>query len=164
MILMDHENGHLRQALYARRKKRNTPGGTDARHTTAKEAIDGLARADWDKNMKDAFKQMAPRLRDIRATLKEQEEALRKKMLAQEHAKKAAEREAKKAAEKESGTPQVEARPPPKPSLKGKEREVVPPPSTSAAAVPAAVRSAVLFPGLSISHIFTYALPKLSLL
>lgn len=93
MKLMDLENERLRKQLLGkgRRKTQSKRTSGRARHMTAAENLDMLARQDWESSMKDVFKEAGPRFRVLKKHILEYQKQVEK-------AKKAAEREAKKAA------------------------------------------------------------------
>ncbi|PSR73939.1 hypothetical protein PHLCEN_2v10246 [Hermanssonia centrifuga] len=58
MVLMDLENGSLCQQAFAKEKKRQARfNTTHARHLTAEENIDALARAEWEGRMQVLFRE-----------------------------------------------------------------------------------------------------------
>ena len=93
MKLMDLENERLRKQLLEKGKKKTQNRLTSgrARHMTAAEHLDLMARQDWESGMKDVFKEVAPKFRILKKRILEYQKAIVK-------AKKAAEREARKAA------------------------------------------------------------------
>ena len=62
MKLMDLENGRLRKQVLEKGKRKNQGKLTSgqARHMTAAEHLDLLARQDWESGMKDVLKEAAP--------------------------------------------------------------------------------------------------------
>src|SRR5271155_1427231 len=62
MKLMDLENERLRKQVFEKGKKKNQNKLTSghARHMTAAENLDLLARQDWERGIKDVFKEAAP--------------------------------------------------------------------------------------------------------
>ena len=67
MVLMDDENERLRQrALGKEKKQRKKQTTSHPRHLTATEALDALARADFEQKMKNLFKEAVGVFRDCR--------------------------------------------------------------------------------------------------
>ena len=93
MKLMDMENERLRKRAFEkeRRKKLNKLTSGHARHMTAEENINLLARQDWESRMKDILKEAAPRFKVLKKNILDYHKEIEK-------ARKVAEREAKKAA------------------------------------------------------------------
>ena len=93
MKLMDLENGRLRKRVFEKEKQRNPNKQSSgrARHMTAAENLDLLARQDWESRMKDVFKEASPRFKVLKKNILDHQKAIEK-------AKTLAEREAKKAA------------------------------------------------------------------
>jgi hypothetical protein len=93
MKLMDLENERLRKRAFAKEKKKGQHklASGRARHMTAAEHLDFLARLDWERVMKEVFKEAAPQFKILKKNITDHEKAIEK-------AKKVAEREAKKAA------------------------------------------------------------------
>ena len=93
MKLMDLENERLRKQVFEKGKKKNQNKLTSghARHMTAAENLDLLARQDWERGIKDVFKEAAPRFRILKKNILDYQKEVEK-------AKKVAEREARKAA------------------------------------------------------------------
>lgn len=93
MKLMDLENERLRKQVFEKGKRKNQNKLTSghARHMTAAENLDLLARKDWESGMKDVFKEAAPRFRVLKKNILDYQKEVEK-------AKKVAEREARKAA------------------------------------------------------------------
>ena len=93
MKLMDLENERLRKKVFEKGKRKNQGKLTSghARHMTAAENLDFLARQDWESRMKDVFKEVAPRFRILKKNILDYQREIEK-------AKKAAEREARRAA------------------------------------------------------------------
>ena len=93
MKLMDLENERLRKKVFEKGKRKNQGRLTSghARHMTAAENLDFLARQDWESRMKDVFKEVAPRFRILKKNILDYQREIEK-------AKKVAEREARKAA------------------------------------------------------------------
>jgi hypothetical protein len=92
MKLMDLENERLRKRAFGKekRKAKNAQSSGQARHMTAAENLDLLARQDWESRMKDVFKEAAPRFKVLKKGILDYYKEIEK-------AKKVAEREAKKA-------------------------------------------------------------------
>jgi hypothetical protein len=71
MKLMDLENEKLRKRAFAREgqkaQKKLVTGW--AHHITANENLDILAREDWEKLMKEVFKELSPRLKVWKKTI-----------------------------------------------------------------------------------------------
>ena len=100
MKLMDLENERLRKRAFEKekRKAQNKRSSGQARHMTAAENLDLLARQDWESRMKDVFKEAAPQFRVLKKSILDYHKQIEKaKQVAGREAKKA-EREAKKAA------------------------------------------------------------------
>jgi hypothetical protein len=99
MKLMDLENEKLRKRAFAReeRKTKKKLVAGQARHMTAEENLDMLAREDWEKLMKDIFKELAPRLKVQKKTITLFYQNLEKERKAAERAQKTEERQTKKA-------------------------------------------------------------------
>ena len=97
MKLMELENERLRKRAFEKKgqKKQNMPTSGRARHMTAAENLDWLARHDWESLMKDVFKEAALRFKVLKKNITDYQKALEKE-------KKAAEREAKAAAAAEA--------------------------------------------------------------
>jgi hypothetical protein len=93
MKLMDLENERLRKQVFekGRRKNQNKLTSGHARHMTAAKNLDLLARQDWERGMKDVFKEAAPKFRVLKKNILDYQKEVEK-------AKKTAEREARKAA------------------------------------------------------------------
>jgi hypothetical protein len=93
MKLMELENERLRKRAFEKkgRKKQNMHTAGLARHMTAAENLDWLARHDWESLMKDLFKEAAPQFKVLKKNIADYQKALKKE-------KKTAEREAKAAA------------------------------------------------------------------
>jgi hypothetical protein len=71
MKLMDLKNEKLRKRVFTRegqKSKKNLVTG-QARHMTAEENLNMLAREDWEKLMKEVFKELAPRLKVQKKTI-----------------------------------------------------------------------------------------------
>lgn len=68
MKLMDLENERLRKQAFRKVKQKNQNRLTSghARHMTAAESLDLLARQDWERWMKDVFKEAAPRFKVLK--------------------------------------------------------------------------------------------------
>jgi hypothetical protein len=100
MKLMDLENEKLRKRAFAReaRKKVTSLTTGQARHMTANDTLEILARQDWEKAMKDVFKELAPHLKVLKKTITLFYQNLEKEKKAAERVRKADERRAKKAA------------------------------------------------------------------
>ncbi|PSS32144.1 hypothetical protein PHLCEN_2v2100 [Hermanssonia centrifuga] len=61
MVLMDLENGNLRERAFAKGKKREMKvDTTHARHMTAEESLNVLAKIDWQNKMQAVFKDGKP--------------------------------------------------------------------------------------------------------
>jgi hypothetical protein len=93
MKLMDLENERLRkQALEkGKRKNQNRLTSGRARHMTATENLDLLARQDWESRMKDMFKEAAPRFKVLKKNILDSQKAVEKaKTVAEQETKKAA--------------------------------------------------------------------------
>jgi hypothetical protein len=100
MKLMDLENERLRKRAFEKdkRKANNKQTSGQARHMTAAENLDLLARQDWESRMKDVFKEAAPRFKILKKNILDYYKDIEKaKKVADREAKKA-EREAKKVA------------------------------------------------------------------
>jgi hypothetical protein len=97
MKLMELENERLRKCAFEKqgRKRQNMPTSGRARHMTAAENLDWLARHDWESLMKDVFKEAAPRFKVLKKNIADYQRVLEKE-------KKAAERAAKTAAAAEA--------------------------------------------------------------
>ena len=91
--LMDLENERLRKQAFRKVKQKNQNRLTSghARHMTAAESLDLLARQDWERWMNDVFKEAAPRFKVLKKNIIDHLKAIEK-------ARKAAEQTAKKAA------------------------------------------------------------------
>ena len=99
MKLMDLENEKLRKRAFAReeqKSKKKLVAGR-ARHMTTEDNLDVLAREDWEKLMKEVFKELAPRLKVQKKTITLFYQNLEKERKAAERAQKAEERKTKKA-------------------------------------------------------------------
>jgi hypothetical protein len=92
MKLMDLENERLRKQVLEKGKRKNNSklASGRARHMTAAENLDLLARQDWESRMKDVFKEAAPRFRVLKKDIVNYHKALEK-------ARKVAERQARQA-------------------------------------------------------------------
>ena len=93
MKLMDLENERLRKCVFEKERRKNQPKlySGQARHMTATEHLDSLARQDWESGMKAVLKEAAPRFKVLKKNITDYQKAMEK-------AKKVAEREAKRAA------------------------------------------------------------------
>jgi DDE superfamily endonuclease len=93
MKLMDLENERLRKQAFRKAKQKNQNRLTSghARHMTAAESLDLLARQDWERRMKDVFKEAAPQFKVQKKNITDHLKAIEK-------ARKVAEQAAKKAA------------------------------------------------------------------
>jgi hypothetical protein len=93
MKLMDLENERLRKRIEEKGKRKYQSKLTSgrARHMTAAENLDLLARQDWESGMKDVFKEAAPQFRVLKKNILDYQKEIEK-------AKKVAEQEARKAA------------------------------------------------------------------
>jgi hypothetical protein len=93
MRLMDLENERLRKRVFAKEKQKSQNKRTSghARHMTANENLDLLARQDWESRMRDVFKEAAPRFKALKKNIVDYHKTTEK-------ARKVAEREARKAA------------------------------------------------------------------
>ena len=100
MKLMDLENQRLRKRAFEKEKRKatNKRSSGQARHMTAAENLDLLARQDWESQMKDVFKEAAPQFRVLKKTILDYYKEVEKAKKAAEHEAKKAEREAKKIA------------------------------------------------------------------
>jgi hypothetical protein len=92
MKLMDLENERLRKQVFerAKRKTQNKLTSGHACHMTATENVDFLARQNWERGMKDVFKEAGPRFKVLKKSILDYQRAI-------EIARKVAEQEAKKA-------------------------------------------------------------------
>jgi hypothetical protein len=99
MKLMDLENERLRQKAFAKdqRKaaKRKLTSG-QARHMTAPEMLDQLARQTWECKMGDLFKEASERFKILRKAIDDFHKEIAAEKKAQEKVRKAEERHAKK--------------------------------------------------------------------
>ena len=86
MKLMDLENARLRKQLLEKGKRKPQSKRTSGRaqHMMAAKNLDLLARQDWESDMKDVFKEAAPRFRVLKKCILEYQKEVEK-------AKKAAE-------------------------------------------------------------------------
>ena len=93
MKLMDLENERLRKQVLekGKRKTNSKLASGRARHMTAAENLDLLARQDWESRMKDVLKEAAPRFRVLKKDIVDYHKVLEK-------ARKVAEQEARWAA------------------------------------------------------------------
>ena len=112
MKLMDLENKQLRQKAFAKDQRKAAKGkltSGQARHMTAPEMIDLLARQTWESTMKDLFKEASERFKAMRKEIDEHHKQIIAEKKAAEKAKKAAEREVKRVeAEVEKARTQAE--------------------------------------------------------
>jgi DDE superfamily endonuclease len=112
MKLMDLENERLRQKAFAKEQKKAAKqklASGQARHMTAPEMMDLLARQTWEATMKDLFKEASEKFKVQRKGIDDYHKGLAAEKKAKEKARKAAEREAKKAeAEAEKARAQAE--------------------------------------------------------
>jgi hypothetical protein len=99
MKLMDLENERLRQKAFAKDKrkaaKRKLTSG-QARHMTAPEMLDSLARQTWESTMGDLFKEASERFKALRKAIDDHHKQIAAEKKAEEKARKAEERRAKK--------------------------------------------------------------------
>ena len=99
MVLMDDENERLRQRALGKEKKQQKKQTTShPRHLTATEALDALARADFEQKMKNLFKEAVGVFRDRRNKINAHAKTVIAAAKAQEREQKAAERRAATAA------------------------------------------------------------------
>jgi len=87
MKLMDLENERLRKQAFekVKRKGQNKLASGRARHMTATENLDFLARQDWESLMKDVFKEAAPRFRVLKKSILDYEKEVEKAKKVAEH-------------------------------------------------------------------------------
>jgi hypothetical protein len=93
MKLMDLENEWLRKQVFEKAKRKNQSKLTSgrARHMTAAENLDFLTQQDWERGMKDIFKEAAPRFKVLKKHILDYQWAVEKtRKLAKNEAKKAA--------------------------------------------------------------------------
>jgi hypothetical protein len=98
MKLTDLENKRLRKQVFdrAKRKTQNKLTSGRARHMTATENLDFLARQDWERGMKDVFREAGPRFKVLKKSILDYQKAIEK-------VRKVAEQEAKKVAAVSTG-------------------------------------------------------------
>jgi hypothetical protein len=99
MKLMDLENERLRQKAFGKdqRKARKKLASGQARHMTAPEMMDLLARQTWETVMGDVFKEASERFKVQRKMIDDYHKGIAAEKKAAEKARKAAARQAKKA-------------------------------------------------------------------
>ena len=103
MKLMDMENKRLHQKAFTKCQQKAAKKLTSgqARHMTATEMMDSLARQTWESAMRDLFKEASERFKAQRKAIDNYHKQIAANRKAEEKARKAAERQAKKA-EKEA--------------------------------------------------------------
>lgn len=102
MKLMDLENERLRQKAFAKEQRKAAKqklASGQARHMTAPEMMDLLARQTWESTMKDLFKEASEKFKVQRKVIDDYHKGLAAEKKAKEKAQKAAERRAKKVEE-----------------------------------------------------------------
>lgn len=92
MKLMDLENERLRKRVFEKenRSKQSKLTSARARHMTAIEMLDFLARQDWESRMKDVFKELAPQFKILKKNITDYQKAIEKAKKIEEHNKKKA--------------------------------------------------------------------------
>ena len=92
MKLMDLENERLRKQVFERenRSKQSKLTSAQARHMTAIEMLDFLARQDWESQMKDVFKELAPQFKILKKNITDYQKAIEKAKKIEENNKKKA--------------------------------------------------------------------------
>ncbi|KZT26595.1 hypothetical protein NEOLEDRAFT_1132128 [Neolentinus lepideus HHB14362 ss-1] len=99
MVLMERENGRLRQRAFQKEKKKPKRFDTSgARHMTCDEALDELAKIQWELSMKDVFKEAGPEFRARKAKIEAYKKTLAAEAAAAERVQKAAKKEVQRAA------------------------------------------------------------------
>jgi hypothetical protein len=101
MKLMGLENERLRKRAFEKEKRKaqkNKQSSGQARHMTAAENLDLLARQDWESRMKDVFKEAAPQFKVLKKSILDYHKQIEKAKQVAERTAKKAEREAKKVA------------------------------------------------------------------
>jgi hypothetical protein len=91
--LMDLENEKLRKQVFerAKRKTQNKLTSGCARHMTATENLDFLARQDWERRMKDVFKEAGPRFKVLKKSILDHQRVIEKvRKVAKQETKKVA--------------------------------------------------------------------------
>jgi hypothetical protein len=93
MKLMDLENEWLRKQVFEKAMRKNQSKLTSGQecHMRAAENLDFLTRQDWERGMKDVFKEAAPRFKVLKKHILDYQGAVEKaRKLAKNEAKKAA--------------------------------------------------------------------------
>jgi PHD/YefM family antitoxin component YafN of YafNO toxin-antitoxin module len=99
MKLMDLENEQLHQKAFAKDKRkaaRSKLTSGQARHMTASEMLDLLARQTWESMMGDLFKEASERFKALRKAIDDHHKQIAVEKKAEEKARKAEEQHAKK--------------------------------------------------------------------
>ena len=93
MKLIDLKNERLRKQIFKKGKRKTQSKLTSGRahHMTAAENLNLLARQDWERGMKNVFKEAVPQFKILKKTILDyQKEAEKAKKVAKQEARKAA--------------------------------------------------------------------------
>ncbi|TFK21795.1 hypothetical protein FA15DRAFT_672167, partial [Coprinopsis marcescibilis] len=75
-VLLGTENAYLWQQLFAKKKPHAVRTQGAARHLTAAESLDELARDLWETRMEDVFREARPKFKAIQKALAEKEKEI----------------------------------------------------------------------------------------